>query len=98
MTEFGDRNRRVIAERTGWPEGAAEECERLEREHPGYSVSWSREWKIGDPVFHRDEGFYAWCTGDDPGHMTYPEPGRQQYVKRPEWHGATAAELEKQLG
>ena len=95
--ELAARNRRIIAERTGWPEGALEECERLEAEHPGYSVSWFPENKIGDPAWHQDAGFYAWMSGANPGHLVYPASG-QQYVKRREWYGASAAELEKQLG
>jgi hypothetical protein len=34
------KNRRVLAERTGWPEGALETCERTEQSYPNYYVNW----------------------------------------------------------
>ncbi|MEU4560247.1 hypothetical protein AB0F72_17850 [Actinoplanes sp. NPDC023936] len=34
LMSLADRNRRVIAERCGWPDGVLEECERLDYEHP----------------------------------------------------------------
>ncbi|GAA4609754.1 hypothetical protein BJY16_007491 [Actinoplanes octamycinicus] len=34
------RNRRVIAERLGWPDERLGDCERLDREHLGWSVTW----------------------------------------------------------
>ncbi|MEV6350904.1 hypothetical protein [Actinoplanes sp. NPDC051851] len=37
------RNRRLIAERTGWPDGALETCERLDEDHQGWSVMWVAE-------------------------------------------------------
>lgn len=33
-------NRRLLAERMGWPRGALEECERLDSEHAGWIVYW----------------------------------------------------------
>jgi hypothetical protein len=33
-------NRAVDAKRTSWPAGVLETCERLEREHPGWVVTW----------------------------------------------------------
>lgn len=82
------RNRRLIAERLGWPAAALDECLRLERECPGYEVAWFGEWKVADPAWCRAEGFYAWLAGDEPLHH-----GR----KRREWYGATAAELKAKL-
>lgn len=38
--ELYHRNRRIIAERLGWPEGALEICERLDRLHPPWRASW----------------------------------------------------------
>lgn len=35
-------NRRLVAERLGWPEGAAEACRELERDFPEWMVFWSR--------------------------------------------------------
>lgn len=34
------RNRQVLAERLGWPDGELETCEQLERDHPGWTFSW----------------------------------------------------------
>lgn len=82
------RNRRLLAERLGWPEGALDECLQLEEELPGFEVAWFGEWKVADPAFCRAEGFYAWFAGDEPLHL-----GR----KRREWYGATAAELKAKL-
>jgi hypothetical protein len=33
-------NRRVLAERLGWPAGALKECERLDDEHPGWRFGY----------------------------------------------------------
>jgi hypothetical protein len=38
--DLARRNRQVIAERTGWPDGALQTCERLDAEHPGWFVYW----------------------------------------------------------
>jgi hypothetical protein len=97
VSEFSNRNRRVVAERVGWPDGAVEECERLERQHPGYSVSWRDEDRTGPATFHQERGFHGWRTGDDPGYMTYGPAGEQHYVHRPEWYGETADELDAKL-
>lgn len=91
--EFARRNRELIAERTGWPEGALAECLRLEEDCPGYSVAWFHAQKSPTPVFRREAGFYAWIAGDQPGHM-----GADGYHKRHEWYGATIEKLRAQLG
>lgn len=57
MTDLAWRNRRVIARRTGWPEGVLEECERLDGEHPGWSVWWLPEKTCGS--FQSPAGFSA---------------------------------------
>jgi hypothetical protein len=36
-------NRRVIAERLGWPDGVLETCEQTEPQHPGWSLSWHKD-------------------------------------------------------
>lgn len=51
------RNRRVLAERQGWPDGAVEACEQLEVTHRGWSFSWRTANTIKG--FERPEGFYA---------------------------------------
>lgn len=55
------RNRRILAERLGWPAGALQECERLEREHPGWHVSWLPE--NTTPRFERPEGWWGVYDG-----------------------------------
>jgi hypothetical protein len=34
------RDRRQLAHHLGWPPGALDTCERVERDHPGWTVSW----------------------------------------------------------
>jgi len=38
--ELMQHNRRVLAERLGWPDGTLEACEELEAEHPAWHVFW----------------------------------------------------------
>jgi hypothetical protein len=48
------RNRRLFAQRGGWPDGALDACEILDAECPGWTVYWSR-----GPVGDSRPGFYA---------------------------------------
>ena len=82
------RNRELLAERLRWPAAALEECLQLERDCPDFEVAWFPEWKVANPEFCRERGFYAWLAGDRPLHHG---------VKRREWFGATAAELKAKL-
>lgn len=34
------RNRRILAERTGWPDGALQACEDFDARHPGWHCTW----------------------------------------------------------
>jgi hypothetical protein len=81
-----DRGRRLIAERTGWPDGAAAQCERVERQHPGI-VAWMPANNVKD--FERREGYYAWREGDEP---------LRNGVRRHELYAPSASELAKRLG
>lgn len=54
-------NRRLIAERTGWPEGALEACADMEDRHPGWHVSWMAE--NVTPGWERPAGFWATHPG-----------------------------------
>lgn len=38
--ELAAANRRLTAERAGWPRGALEMCEHLDAVHPGWTVWW----------------------------------------------------------
>lgn len=80
--ELAAKNRRLIAERLGWPAGTVEVCERLEAESPGWSVSWSDG---GGPAWEKP-GFYA---GRISWHRTDPGP---RFL-----HAATADELRTEL-
>ncbi|UQU64875.1 hypothetical protein COUCH_00460 [Couchioplanes caeruleus] len=80
--ELGRRNRRLIAKRTGWPEGAVEACERIEDAFPAWSVSWRHENVI--PGFLSPEGFYA------------ERPGRYSWDKTV-LYGADAEKLLEQI-
>lgn len=51
------RNRRLMAERRGWPAGALEVCERLDREHPGWSVWW--RFATTEPGIEHPAGYVA---------------------------------------
>lgn len=43
--ELAARNRRIVAERLKWPDGAIDACERIERDHPGWNVYYAaRPW------------------------------------------------------
>jgi hypothetical protein len=55
------RNLRLIAERTGWPAGAAEACEEMEAKFPDWWVCWSPENTC--PGFEDPTGFYATFEG-----------------------------------
>lgn len=84
------RNRRVIAERCNWPADAVEMCERLERERPGWLVSWMAANDI--PGWEHPDGYCA--SRDDVrmpgGDQMRPEDGRR---RRPAVFGATPDEL-----
>lgn len=88
-TPMAERNREVLAERLGWPEGALAACIELEAAVPGFHVAWFPQWKTAAKQFDREAGFYAWVTGQEPLCN-----GRQ----RQEWYGATAEELKAKLG
>jgi hypothetical protein len=49
------RNRRIIAERLGWPAGAVEVCEQMEQESPG----WWATWVSGGGLTWKEPGFSA---------------------------------------
>ena len=48
-------NRRVLAKRGGWPEGALETCERIEQSYPNYYVNW----QDANAWARSPAGFYA---------------------------------------
>lgn len=55
--ELGWRNRRIIAARVGWPDGALEACEAIERARP----DWDPTWRFANVFkgFEAPAGFYA---------------------------------------
>lgn len=55
--QLGWHNRRVIADRIGWPEGALEACEAIERVNPDWSPWWQAANTI--PGWEAPAGFYA---------------------------------------
>lgn len=55
--ELAWRNRRIIAERTGWPAGALEACEQIQAAHPAWDVNWRDANTIKG--FEAPAGFYA---------------------------------------
>lgn len=55
--ELAWRNRRLMAARGRWPDGALEVCEEIETAHPDWSVGWRSENTIRG--FESPAGFYA---------------------------------------
>jgi len=56
------RNRRLLAERLAWPDGALAVAERLEEMYPRYAVSWD----TGMPS-EPQPGYYAYHRADSRG-------------------------------
>lgn len=79
--ELGRMNKRILAERTGWPDGALEECEKLDAEFP----EWSASWADGGGLTWREDGYYAL-----PRRWRYTGPN-------PFLYGATVAALRVEL-
>jgi hypothetical protein len=68
--DLAARNRRLLAERLHWPQGALEECERLDQAHPGWSVVWRPENTV--PGFELAAGFYAYPVARNSSRWTQP--------------------------
>lgn len=54
-------NRRILAERLDWPAGALDACERIEPEHPGWSIFYCGPNTV--PGFEKPAGFWATRRG-----------------------------------
>ena len=65
--ELAWRNRRVIAERLGWPAGALEACEAIEVEHPNWYPGYRQANTV--PGFESPAGFYAIRRGAARGEL-----------------------------
>lgn len=55
-------NRKVLAERLGWPAGMLEACEQLDREHPDWTAFWRSE--VTWAQHPHPAGFVATREGD----------------------------------
>lgn len=69
-------NRRVAAKRAGWPEGALETCEEVEREH----TNWYPNYSAGGTRYRPEPGFYAmpWkYSGGGPAPVCYGRTPRR---------------------
>ncbi|MFB4314362.1 hypothetical protein [Actinomadura sp. 21ATH] len=56
-----ERNREILAERLGWPDGALEACRELEQRHPGWSLWYDIGGLPASPVpRYRAECDYGW--------------------------------------
>ena len=86
------RNRRIMAPRQHWPEGAVEACEKLEQEFPAFEVDWFPRNRSARTHFSREPGFYAWREGENPGQMW-----GDTWHGRQEWYGATPEELANEV-
>lgn len=51
------KNRRILAKRLDWPDGALEACERIEREHRDWAIAWLSENRTKG--FERPAGYWA---------------------------------------
>lgn len=49
-------NRRILAERLGWPGGAVVVCQLIDHWYPG----WHTSWRDANPILWRPAGWYAW--------------------------------------
>ncbi len=58
------RDRRRFAEQLGWPDGTVEACERIEREQPGWRVSWLP----ANPVRGHERDACFWARREWPWH------------------------------
>jgi hypothetical protein len=86
------QNRRIIAERTGWPAGAVEMCERVEAEHPPWDLWWIPETMIAGKRW--PQGWTATRTDADLPHADEMRPGRPDGISRhPCVYGETLVEL-----
>lgn len=54
---LAESNRRVIAERSGWPDGVLQACEDFDRRHPGWFAFWRPENRR--PGFEAPAGYIA---------------------------------------
>jgi hypothetical protein len=86
-----ENNRRLLAERGGWPAGALDGVRAVEKACPGWTATWFGDWRI--PGFERVAGFYAWRTGRDPLGVR-----GDRRVRRHEVYGATPDQLAEALG
>jgi hypothetical protein len=90
------RNRRLLAERLGWPALALELCERLDDAHPGWRFTWFPESSL--PGWQRPAGFAAHrpglkMRGEDQLRRA-PEDGVERV---PRCFGETVADLEQRI-
>ena len=53
--ELAAKNRRLFAQRLGWPDGALEACEQLDQAHAG----WYANWSPGGSPSRPDAGYYT---------------------------------------
>lgn len=56
-------NRRVLAERLGWPAGYLEACEQVDADHPGWHATWHRA-NPGPPAFAHPAEFTAFLRAE----------------------------------
>lgn len=52
-------NRRVLAERLGWPAGHLEACEQVDVDRPGWFASWYKA-NLAPPEFAHPARFSGW--------------------------------------
>lgn len=74
--ELAAKNRRILAERLHWPDGALETCEQIEKNLPGWDVTWA----AGGELTWTEPGYYATHP-----HLTRgPGPRRWLYGATPD--------------
>ncbi len=67
LLQIVTRDRRAFAERTGWPDGALEACERIEQEYADWRISWLP----ANPVVGYERPACFWARREWPHHEVY---------------------------
>lgn len=70
-------NRRVIADRLGWPEGALDACLALEEQYPRWGVFWTD----GGPLRDSRPGYRAYAIASGRSHgMSAETPDQLRWL------------------
>jgi hypothetical protein len=88
------KNRRSAATYCNWPDGALEECERLDAAHPGWHVGWLPANDITG--WERPAGYCASLPGG-PSLPSGDQLRKDNWERAPRVFAETPAELEERI-